>query len=62
MKKKKLNLEKFRIAELKNSNKIFGGTGDDGPPYTEEKKKKLKCILTSEVIIEEPIIIIGEGN
>ncbi|WP_400075066.1 hypothetical protein [Winogradskyella sp. R77965] len=54
MKKNKLKLEKFRIAELKNSHKIYGGTGDTdvGGTNTEEKKDKWICVQKSEVYIK----------
>jgi hypothetical protein len=56
MKNNKLKLEKFRIAELKNSSKIMGGTGvDDGATLTEKKTIKKMCLGNSEIIIEVPI-------
>jgi len=52
MKKKKLSLEKFTIAKLKNSNQIMGGTGaNDGTVDT--VTRPLVCIEMSDVFVTQ---------
>jgi hypothetical protein len=50
--KNKLKLEKFKISELKNSNKIFGGNAlfGDGTGSDPEKEGGV-CVKMSDVII-----------
>jgi len=43
--KKKLELKKFQVAKLRNSDKINGGTGDDGTETIGLKPPK--CINNS---------------
>ncbi|MFY7669793.1 hypothetical protein ACOSP6_01760 [Tenacibaculum sp. MEBiC06402] len=59
MKKNKLNLEKFRILELKNTYHIRGGDGD-GDGDNGETGKNLKCVDKSKkfVLIKKE----GEGE
>lgn len=49
--KKKLDLDKFRVAKLSNSRSIIGGNDTDGTDTVTTEKPK--CIQTSRIMIEE---------
>ena len=52
MKKKKLSLEKFRIAKLSNADKIIGGTGaNDGTVDTDTRP--LICVAMSDIYVTQ---------
>ncbi|MEB8346897.1 hypothetical protein OO010_12615 [Flavobacteriaceae bacterium KMM 6898] len=48
-KSKKLSIDKFTIAKLKNPNMITGGDGDDGTDGKDTQKKI--CVAQSSVYI-----------
>lgn len=63
MKKSKLSIQKFKIAELKHASQIIGGTGVDeggettGETHTNDRKNKKKCIFGSAVEVPDISIV-----